>query len=317
MQVHQSRKFGFTLIELLVVIAIIAILAAILFPVFAKVREKARQTTCVSNEKQIGLAMIEYIGDYDDVYPDYEFNRNNVQGGTSYDWTQALQPYIKNGKGSNGSSFPTSPYSNVDGVWTCPSMPIEQTGGWTEYSSYRVLSDVVMVDFPTGTFTGPGLTPATFRPIPQNAINAPADHVMIFEGGLNGANCGGGPAAEFMSSAENGGQTNALGVITTAWATAGQSPLGAHTNVADGGDSDSGGNAATGSSGWVPGWANNCFYFPGGNNPGNDLDPRYRHNGIGNFLFCDGHVKGIRKGDLSYATNISNYPSWPDTGPVN
>src|ERR1700760_4371273 len=64
------RPLGFTLIELLVVIAIIAILAAILFPVFAKVREKARQTSCLSNEKQLGLAFQQYTQDYDEKYPD-------------------------------------------------------------------------------------------------------------------------------------------------------------------------------------------------------------------------------------------------------
>ena len=61
---------GFTLIELLVVIAIIAVLAAILFPVFAKVREKARQIACLSNMRQIGLATMEYVEDYDEVYPE-------------------------------------------------------------------------------------------------------------------------------------------------------------------------------------------------------------------------------------------------------
>lgn len=65
-----NRKHGFTLIELLVVIAIIAILAAILFPVFARAREKARQSSCTSNLKQIGLAMMSYVADYDGCYPD-------------------------------------------------------------------------------------------------------------------------------------------------------------------------------------------------------------------------------------------------------
>ena len=82
---------GFTLIELLVVIAIIAILAAILFPVFAKVREKARQTTCLSNEKQLGLVMLEYAQDYDEQFPTPSWY-NALETPSSGDTISALAP---------------------------------------------------------------------------------------------------------------------------------------------------------------------------------------------------------------------------------
>lgn len=97
---------AFTLIELLVVIAVIAIVAAVLFPVFAQVREKARTTSCLSNLKQIGLGMIQYVQDYDEkicpfVYSDsqggahYWFGSRNSTG--VYDMSQGLlQPYMKN-----------------------------------------------------------------------------------------------------------------------------------------------------------------------------------------------------------------------------
>jgi len=83
---------GFTLIELLVVIAIIAILAAILFPVFARAREKARQASCMSNLKQIGTALIMYTDDYDGCY-----TRGQFWPFTSvHTWVDAVEPYVKN-----------------------------------------------------------------------------------------------------------------------------------------------------------------------------------------------------------------------------
>ncbi len=85
------KKQGFTLIELLVVIAIIAILAAILFPVFAKVREKARQTSCLSNEKQLGLAFQQYVQDYDEKYPCGLYAGSNYGTG----WAGQIYSYVK------------------------------------------------------------------------------------------------------------------------------------------------------------------------------------------------------------------------------
>src|SRR2546425_2482387 len=86
---HPTRTFGFTLIELLVVIAIIAILAAILFPVFATAREKARQASCQSNLRQLGLATLMYTQDYDETYPLYQYN--DCQGFTCYQYWFGLR----------------------------------------------------------------------------------------------------------------------------------------------------------------------------------------------------------------------------------
>ena len=92
-----SKPRGFTLIELLVVIAIIAILAAILFPVFARARENARRASCSSNLKQIGLGLLQYSQDYDEQMPLEFFGPDNdISGwGGHYKWMDAIYPYVK------------------------------------------------------------------------------------------------------------------------------------------------------------------------------------------------------------------------------
>src|SRR5262249_53889950 len=85
-----NHRRAFTLIELLVVIAIIAILAAILFPVFAQAREKARAISCISNGRQVGTALAMYTQDYDECLP------LNSHSGATASWVEAAQPYIKN-----------------------------------------------------------------------------------------------------------------------------------------------------------------------------------------------------------------------------
>ena len=112
---QQGRRIhGFTLIELLVVIAIIAILAAILFPVFAQAREKARQTSCLSNNKQIGLSAMMYIQDYDETFPAEPWYGGNAADGV---------PVM--GSGDPGASpfnykDELAPYIKGDQVWICP-----------------------------------------------------------------------------------------------------------------------------------------------------------------------------------------------------
>jgi len=92
----KRRIKGFTLIELLVVIAIISILAAILFPVFARARENARRASCMSNLKQIALGMMQYTQDYDEHFPKYRVPAvSSNTAAVPYGWAESLQPYIK------------------------------------------------------------------------------------------------------------------------------------------------------------------------------------------------------------------------------
>jgi prepilin-type N-terminal cleavage/methylation domain-containing protein/prepilin-type processing-associated H-X9-DG protein len=104
---------GFTLIELLVVIAIIAILAAILFPVFAQAREKARSITCLSNTKQMGLAIMMYGQDYDEAFPLSVNTPYTAFGSDTFfaNWIDLVQPYVKN---YDMMYCPNSPYKSRD-----------------------------------------------------------------------------------------------------------------------------------------------------------------------------------------------------------
>ncbi len=96
---YRNRQNAFTLIELLVVIAIIAILASILFPVFARAREQARKSACLSNLKQVGIAVMMYVQDYDESYPVAYLatpSSDPMSGVSASYWFNVLQPYAKN-----------------------------------------------------------------------------------------------------------------------------------------------------------------------------------------------------------------------------
>ncbi|MDH7571096.1 MAG: prepilin-type N-terminal cleavage/methylation domain-containing protein [Armatimonadota bacterium] len=124
------RRSGFTLIELLVVIAIIAILAAILFPVFARARENARKSTCLSNLKQIGQGAVMYCQDYDEkLFGHYQGRRDEPYGAAPptamfLDWMQQIYPYVKS-----------------EGVYMCPS---NSAGTWKYTPGPPVVHDFTL-----------------------------------------------------------------------------------------------------------------------------------------------------------------------------
>jgi prepilin-type N-terminal cleavage/methylation domain-containing protein/prepilin-type processing-associated H-X9-DG protein len=164
------RRRGFTLIELLVVIAIIAILAAILFPVFAKARAKARQTACLSNVRQLGTAVLSYNQDYDDCFPPV-YNDRYGYPQNRWMWADMIMPYSKNRQ-----------------IFACPSSTAEDWGQnavapasgpngnmqWTRYCW----------DMVNGDWFFPEDTDPNGRygcPVSDARLTYPSQHGLLFE----------------------------------------------------------------------------------------------------------------------------------------
>jgi prepilin-type N-terminal cleavage/methylation domain-containing protein/prepilin-type processing-associated H-X9-DG protein len=128
---QRSCKRGFTLIELLVVIAIIAILAAILFPVFAQARERARMSACLSNTRQIGTALMMYAQDYDETLPFIRFTCPGWRGtknASCYTWKNAIRPYLKS---LDVLACPSNSYGKTQaGLYSDPAKPGGNSEGW-------------------------------------------------------------------------------------------------------------------------------------------------------------------------------------------
>ena len=138
---------GFTLIELLVVIAIISILAAILFPVFARARENARRTSCLSNLKQIGLGIMQYTQDYDETYPSYATFGSGSEAAPY--WTSMVEPYLKSADLLRCPSSLTAPTSSV-GHYGANILVVKSTRSVD--STYEPGLKLAEVNFPASTY---------------------------------------------------------------------------------------------------------------------------------------------------------------------
>ncbi len=159
MKQFNHKKSAFTLIELLVVIAIIAILAAILFPVFARARENARRSSCSSNLKQIGLGLIQYTQDYDEklVRSYYGTSDNGSDPATnSYKWMDAIQPYMKS------TQIFTCPSDSGQGTTTATYIPYTQPNGASQlnFGSYAINQNFTSASAGNPDVSPGGVTPS-------------------------------------------------------------------------------------------------------------------------------------------------------------
>jgi len=267
----QCSKRGFTLIELLVVIAIIAILAAILFPVFAQAREKARAISCISNQKQIGVALAMYVQDYDESYPMADYFTDAGTWNDQHEWTDAVYPYIKNGAtGKNGAGATVS--WGQGGVFSCPSFA---GGAGSESGNYGINNSIS--NDGTASWNNTKNVPVASLA----SLVKPSDTIIVVEKGRNNVGWG----YIYFDSAE--------WVWTDYVSPVNGEPThdGAHFDLDQTQDHD-------------------CDYpfngHSGGNWDGCGMMPRYRHNNTTNVIFCDGHAKAMTRGRINWYRNV--YP---------
>ena len=272
-----QRKRGFTLIELLVVIAIIAILAAILFPVFQKVRENARRTACLSNLKQIGLAIVQYNQDADEkMPPGYDvYGRGNGWAGQVYGYIKSVA------------------------VFHCP----DDSGVVTYGSSYGINSNFAISSKTTPANAGAPNGQALA------AFNSPAKTVMLFEvadsGGKYGydiSSLGGVP--DENGQTPNGGYVNGHGNADNGYNGSSPSGYGFGGNY----DPNGGGSntfAATDDGNGAPKMTYACGYLRNSLPTATPADkgsfkaPTGRHTDGANFLMADTHAKFFRPSAVS------------------
>ena len=280
------KSRAFTLIELLVVIAIIAILAAILFPVFAQAKAAAKKTQSLSNVKQLGLSVLMYGNDSDDAFPQSETG----SGDTYLAWSTAVYPYVKNGdKGKSGTGMDQS-YA-ADGIFRDPGNPQPIVGGVNSAGafSYGVHHALFAANFghdPSQGAPNPG--------VPASVVNSPSDMIMMMEKGTNSND------NNWNYPWFHDWQQQWVGSIL---ATAGDPS----TITRDGVDV-----YTVGSSVYSPKFDSDCVAGLDGGAWECAAHARYRWTQTDTMAFADGHASAVKKGAIKWFKNI-----WLDRRNIN
>jgi prepilin-type N-terminal cleavage/methylation domain-containing protein/prepilin-type processing-associated H-X9-DG protein len=254
MSVNRRHGSAFTLIELLVVIAIIAILAAILFPVFAQARGKARQASCMSNMKQLGLAILQYNQDYDSTF---------VMGGTrdwGAWWPALVQPYVKT------LEVFSCPDGRMGGTFVTANRPLR--GLPIDYAANGLMRNLgggqILPAGPMPCIQGHLFTRST-EVMAEDVIKRPAESILVAEKHCDEASTGGPGYGLIHAGDKAGNNSNWVGSI-----------FDNDFYVAVPGKIPDGSRSATAA-------------YPNGRRGA----VTSRHQGMTNFLFCDGHVKAM------------------------
>jgi prepilin-type N-terminal cleavage/methylation domain-containing protein len=277
---------AFTLIELLVVIAIIAILAAILFPVFAQAKEAAKKTQSLSNTKQIGLGVMMYSGDADDAFPQSETG----WGDNYLPWTSVVYPYIKSGDKKTSATGVEQSFG-AEGIFRSPGNPrpakpgVNSEGAFSYGAHMGLFVNNYGHSGPADGAPNPG--------VPQSAVDQAADKIIIIEKGAN--NQGAGWNYPWFHD----WQKMWVGPILRV-------PGDVSTIYRDGVDV-----YTPGTSVYSPVFDSDC-----GANTGGAWEcaahPRYRYAKVAPAVFADGHAKGMSRGGIKWFQNI-----WVDRRGIN
>lgn len=265
------RRNGFTLIELLVVIAIVAILAAILFPVFSQAREKARGMSCMSNVRNVGIALSLYVQDYDETFPMNAYcdpKANKIPNPWMY-WTDVIDPYVKQGNKDVALGQPI----NSGGIYRCPSNSAEYQNG-----HYGLHMDL----FPGGNNLCYGGSPEPVEVYTLADVENPTEKIAVMEKGINDGWESFLIFATWQWMYFDGTMKSPEGNIDPSRDNMDTALRNGDCDIVDDPTHD-------------PNWQNwgGCSMLP-----------RFRHNGTANVIFLDGHAKGMTRGTIKWYKHI-------------